>query len=96
MQQERAYLKALETIQSYTLTTDGKLEIRCGQTGPSQVLQFVRVETTAASLNPSNNPTSMTLEGGVSINLITKYFELTVKLEASGFAVSYNVFISFK
>jgi heat shock protein HslJ len=63
MQQEMAYLKALETIQSYTLTTDGKLEIRCGQTGPSQVLQFVRVETTAASLNPSNNPTSMTLEG---------------------------------
>jgi len=63
MQQERAYLKALETIQSYTLTTDGKLEIRYSQNGRSQVLQFVRVETTAASLNPSNNPTSMTLEG---------------------------------
>lgn len=63
MQQERAYLKALETIQSYTLTTDGKLEIRYGQNGQSQVLQFVKVETSAASLNPSNNPTVMPLEG---------------------------------
>ena len=63
MQQEKAYLKALETMQSYTLTAEGKLEIRYGQNGPSQVLQFVKVETTAAGLNPSNNTTSMTLEG---------------------------------
>lgn len=63
MQQEMAYLKALETIQNYSLNAQGKLEIRYGNPGASQRLQFAKVETTAAGLNPSSTPPPMDLEG---------------------------------